>query len=262
MSIDNFKLQRGFPWGIAVVAGTIVLLGVSALMAYLYLKTGHAIFSVAEKVVQKAPEIAQNFKTGKITQTFRESIPHLASTQGDVLELAVARSDETFKRSDEKRIGWDYIYLGTTVAEIRAPVTFRYHLRLSETWRLASREQVCVVLAPQIRPSLPPAIHTTDMEKRAESGWARFDKNDKLDALEKSMSEQLEQRAMDSTRLALVRETCRQSVAEFVKRWLIREQHWGTNRFTAIGVVFPDEVAATSDRDLLQLHFEPTVRLN
>jgi len=260
---------KPFPWPTAIIASAIVILAALALTAFLKTcqrvdRTAEAIgdgVKVIGKAIEKAPEIASRFMTGQITHTFRESIPQITSTRGDVLELAVSRSDETFRRSDEKRIGWDWVYLGTTIAEIRVPVTFRYHLRLSDPWRLASRNQVCIVLAPRIRPSLPPAIHTDGMEKRAESGWARFDKNDQLAELEKDLTGLLEQRAVDPSHLSLVRESCRQSVAAFVRNWLIREDHWKTNRFTSVIVLFPDEAPVVSDQDLLQLQREPTLKL-
>jgi hypothetical protein len=251
--MEDPKPHKPFPWVTVIVAVTIIIITAFALVAYL--KTVREVRTIAS-------DVARNFKTGNITQTFRESIPRITSTQGDVLELAVSQSDESFKRSDEKWIGWDYIYLGTTVVEIRVPVTFRYHLRLSDAWRLASRDHVCVVLAPAIRPSLPPAIDTALMEKRAESGWARFDKNDKLDELEQSLTAMLEQRAMDTNHIRLVREACRQSVAEFVKRWLLREEQWRSDRFSVIVVVFPDEASVTSDQGLLQLPYPPTIKLD
>jgi hypothetical protein len=142
------------------------------------------------------------------------------------------------------------------------PVSFRYHLRLSDPWRLAARDQVCLVLAPSIRPTLPPAIHTDELERRAESGWARFDKNDQLDALERSMTPTLEQRAADPAHLQLVREACRQSVAAFVKKWLMREGQWRSDRFNSIVVLFPDEAAVSSDEGLSRLRREPTLRLD
>lgn len=266
MMQDN-NAQKPFPWAVTVIAVAVVIIAAFAL--YAYLKTGHAVkdsvdkgISLAGKAVDKVPEIARNFMTGRITETFRESIPEVTSTGGDVLELAVSKSDETFIRSDEKRIGWDYIYLGTTVVEIRAPVTYRYHLRLSDNWRLATRGNVCMVLAPAIRPSLPPAIHTEGMEKRAESGWARFDKNDQLAELEKSLTPTLERRATNATHLKLVREACRQSVAGFVKTWLMQKEQWRSDRFTAIIVVFPDEVQVSSDQDLLNFQHEPTVKMD
>ena len=258
--MESNQTRRPFPWGTAMIAAALVIIAVLALVVYL--RTARGVKDTMDRVINKVPEIARNFITGNITHTFRESIPQITSTQGDILELAVYRCDETFKRTDEKWAGWGWVYLGTTVAEIRVPVSFRYHLRLSDPWRLATRDQVCLVLAPRIRPSLPPAIHTAEMERRAESGWARFDKNDQLDELERSMTPTLEQRARDPAHVQLVREACRQSVAAFVKKWLMREGQWRSDRFTSVVVVFPDEASVSADQDLLQLRKEPTLKLD
>ena len=257
--MERNQTRKPFPWATAMIAAAVVIIAAFALFAYL--KTMRGVKDTADRAIRAGPEIARNFITGNITHTFRESIPHITSTQGDILELAVSRSDETFKRTDEKWAGWGWVYLGTTVAEIRVPVSFRYHLRLSDAWRLAAHDQVCLVMAPAIRPTLPPAIHTDEMERRAESGWARFDKNDQLDALERSMTPTLSQRARDSAHLKLVREACRQSVVGFVKKWLMREGQWRSDRFTSIVVLFPDEAAVSSDNDLSLLRHEPTLRL-
>ncbi|MCX6927973.1 MAG: hypothetical protein NT154_32905 [Verrucomicrobia bacterium] len=258
--MESSQTRKSFPWGTAMIAAAVVIIAAFALFAYL--KTTQGVKDSLDKVINKAPEIARNFITGNITHTFRESIPQITSTQGDILELAVYRCDETFKRTDEKWAGWGWVYLGTTVAEIRVPVSFRYHLRLSDSWRLAARNQVCTVLAPPIHPTLPPAIHTAEMERRAESGWARFDKQEQLDELERGMTPTLEQRARDPAHLQLVREACRQSVAGFVQKWLMREGQWRSDRFTSIVVLFPDEVTASSDEDLLRLPHQPTLRLD
>ncbi len=257
--MESNQTRHSFPWATAILAAAAVILAALALVAYL--KTARGVKETVDKVISTAPEVARNFITGRITQTFRESIPRITSTEGDVLELAVFRCDETFKRTDEKWAGWGWVYLGTTVAEIRVPVSFRYHLRLSDPWRLAARGQVCMVLAPPIRPSLPPAIHTAEMERRAESGWARFDKNEQLDALQRSMELSLAQRAADPAHLELVREACRHSVAVFVQKWLMREGQGKRDRFTSIVVVFPDEAKVNSDEDLLRFRHEPTLRL-
>ncbi len=139
--MDNNQTRKAFPWATAIIAAAVVILAALALVAYL--KTARGVKDTLDKVIGTAPEIARNFMTGNITTTFRESIPQISSTQGDVLELAVFRCDETFKRTDEKWAGWGWVYLGTTVAEIRVPVSFRYHLRLSDPWRLVARDQVC-----------------------------------------------------------------------------------------------------------------------
>ena len=49
--------------------------------------------------------------------------------------------------------------------------------------------------------------------------------------------------------MSLVRETCRNSVAEFVQLWLEREKQWGRKGFTAIQVKFADEAALKAYAD-------------
>ncbi|MFA6546575.1 MAG: hypothetical protein WCS99_19320, partial [Limisphaerales bacterium] len=102
----------------------------------------------------------------------------------------------------------------------------------------------CIVRAPAIRPSLPPAIHTDQMRKRSEAGWARFDAGEQMAELERSLTPRLTRHAADPRRLALVREECRKTVAEFVRDWLLREDHWRKDRFDSIKVVFADEQGA------------------
>ena len=86
------------------------------------------------------------------------------------------------------------------------------------------------------------------------------DKRDKLEALERSITATLETRAMDERHLALVREASRQSVAAFVKHWLMKEDHWREDRFTSIVVVFPDETDAASVEEWAPETYQPTLR--
>jgi hypothetical protein len=245
-----------FPWR------TLFLCVVLLVIALLAFKSCLGIGKIVEKTVETIPVIVERFKTGHITQTFRESIPEVSSTDGDVLEVATSRSNETFTRSDSKKVVWDAIYLGTTVSEIRVPAVFRYNINLSDAWRLAAKNNVCVVLAPAIRPSLPPAIQTDQMEKSKSSGWARFDKDDNLDVLERGITHELELRAGDADHIKLIREACRQSVAKFVRKWLMKESQWSNDRFSSIVVVFPDEVTINTDKELEQNTYEPTVKLD
>jgi hypothetical protein len=103
-------------------------------------------------------------------------------------------------------------------------------------------DHTCVVIAPSIRPSLPPAIHTDEMKKRTENGWARFNKEENLEELERSITPVLKDFARDPKHTDLVREQCRLTVAQFVKNWLLKEDQWAHNRFRAVQVFFPDEV--------------------
>ena len=135
------------------------------------------------------------------------------------------------------------------------PVTYRYHLRLADPWRLDVSGQSCIVVAPSIRPSLPPAIHTDRMEKRSDEGWARFNAREQMAGLEKSITPTLSTYAVDKKHIDLVREQCRRTVAEFVKTWLLKEDHWRTDRFHTIKVIFADETNAAPEQ------VAPTIQL-
>lgn len=242
----------------------IVILAVLALFAFLaFLWVGKRAYDetlsgggrAADYALRKAEAVAEKFMRGNITKTFIAAIPEIASTGAGNLELATSDQTETFRAEDEKSILWDKLYLGRTISEIRVPATYRYHLRLADPWRLDVNGQTCIVIAPIVRPSLPPAIHTERMEKKSEAGWGRFNAREQMTGLEKSMTPTLESYAADPRHLALVRDQCRLTVAEFVKNWLLKEDQWRSDRFHTIKVLFADETNAVPDR------VEPTLEL-
>ncbi len=187
--------------------------------------------------------LPERLTTTQLTETFRESVTAIASTEGDILELAVLETDETLSRSDTLRVLGDSVDLGTTISEIRVPVVYRYHLRLSEDWRLERDGGRLIVYAPALRPSLPPAVRTEAMEKRSTAGWLRFNAAENLAALERGLTPTLEARAGDARHLDLVRDKARASVAAFVRRWwLQRGDHPPSG--IILQIVFADEAAA------------------
>ena len=229
----------------------IVVLALSAVLAVLLIgrtarEGGRAAAGMVHELGERAVNIAAAFQTGTITSTFIAAIPAFAPDSGAKLELAAFNSTEILRSSDELRVAWDLIPLGTTVTEIRVPVTYRYHLRLDEPWRLEVQEQGCLVHAPSIRPTLPPAIHTGGIEKSSDSGWLRFNEDEQMEALEKSLTAALSERAADAVHLEMVRERCRLEVAEFVRSWLLMEDHWRDDRFRSVTVIFADETLPSS----------------
>ncbi|HYF33860.1 MAG TPA: hypothetical protein VD994_01110 [Prosthecobacter sp.] len=188
-------------------------------------------------------ELPARFVTQDLTQTFRQSITEITSNHGDVLEVAVMRTDETLTRHDAKSVFSNMLSLGTTTAEIRTPVVYRYHIKLSDPWCLRIEGTRCIVEAPALRPSLPPAIETQGMEKRSEAGWFRFNAAENLAQLEKDLTPTLQQRAWDKSHIDLVREPSRKSIAEFVQKWLLNQHDGSTDKLTSIVVLFPDETA-------------------
>lgn len=176
----------------------------------------------------------------QITETFRQEITRVTSSEGDVLELATMETSETMTKADSLTLFNDLVYLGTTESEIRVPVVYRFHLKLSDEWRLNVKDGRCIVIAPPIRPSLPPAIRTEGMEKKTEAGWLRFNAAENLNKLEKDITPTLENRAGSHVKIPGVRDNSRRSVAQFVRKWLLREAN-GSQAIKDIVVIFPDE---------------------
>lgn len=221
-------------WPLALVA--------LAVIAFLvYWTTLQKAEKTASATVDTAVALAKGFLTGNVTETFTSSIPEFDEKGSGNLELATYTVTETFQRSEERRILWDQFSLGTTLTEIRVPVTYRYHLRLDDEWNVRVAGSTCVVRAPEIRPSLPPAIHTDGMEKRAESDWLRFDAADRLEELERSITPRLNQLAGDPQHLEAVRERSRRTVEKFVRDWLLSQGEWKLDRVNTILVIFPGE---------------------
>lgn len=194
--------------------------------------------------------LGESLESRSVEETFREIVTRVISTEGEVLELATIETVETFTRSDSRSLFGDLLYLGTTISEIRVPVVYRYHLLLSEDWHLEIQEGECRVKAPAPRPSLPPAIRTDGMEKKSASGWLRFNAAENLAQLEKDLTPRLEQRAGDARHLDMAREANRQSVAAFVRKWMLQDHPERAN--LRIEVTFPDEPAGAKARPQVQ----------
>jgi hypothetical protein len=177
--------------------------------------------------------------TVSISNQFSEYLPTAGPSDG-ILETATCSVPETFTLTESGSL-FNVIPLGTTVSEIRVPAIYRYHIRLFDPWKLEAKGPICIVTAPNFEPSLPPAIITGQMEKSTSAGWLSFDAQANLDTLEQGITDELTRRAYDKTHRDYVREACRQSVAEFVKAWLMKEDDWRSDRFHRVVVIFPDD---------------------
>ncbi|MEE2948379.1 MAG: hypothetical protein VX392_08675 [Verrucomicrobiota bacterium] len=215
----------------------ILLIAVFVLGAFVYVM--NTVIRTPERIVESMEKLRQ----GNITETFTASLPKLETERGGLLELAKLTATETFRSSDELTYDfkWFEVDAGTTTTEIRVPVTYRYHLRMLDAWQLTVTNSVCVVHAPVIRPSQPPAIHTDRMEKSSDEGWARFNADEQMAKLEKAITPTLRDYAGDERHLGVVRENCRKTVSEFIQNWLLREGQWGEGRLRFVKVYFPGE---------------------
>ena len=180
------------------------------------------------------------FCESRITETFISALPSLSPELN--LEIAKTWQMESLEKSDTQRLLG--INFGTNTAQIKMPVTYRYHVRLQDPWTLNVRAKSVHVYAPTIRPSQPPAIHTEQMNVESKRGWGRLPPYELVDQLQHQLTPILSRYAEDPRRLQFIRETARLSVAQFVRLWLERESRWNRSRFTSIHVQFRDEKAA------------------
>ncbi len=187
------------------------------------------------------PWLFNPLNTAAIEKDFVASLPTIFRTPGGNLELAGVTATETFISSDTAKLfNWN-IPGATTTVIIKAPVIYRYHLALREKWDIKIIDNTCQIVAPELRPTLPPAIQSDQMEIKTIEGPLAFDGAEQQTKLLQSLTPQLEANAKDSTRLQLVREQARKTVAEFVHDWFLQRGEWGEKRIENINVFFRDE---------------------
>jgi hypothetical protein len=236
---------------------TVVLLALIAVGAFFILLRGlkQTAVETINATGSQTAKVLERFSEGSITRTFEESLPRLSSEPGGRLELAALNATETLTESNDLTTAWGNLHLGSTITEIKVPAMYRYYLRLHDAWKLDVSSNICVVYAPRIHPTLPPAIDTSQMEKRSSEGWGRFNATAQMDQLERDITPTLASYAGDKRHMDLVREECRKTVAQFVRDWLFREEQWRGDRLSGIKVIFPDEPA----NEVLSL--PPTIEL-
>ena len=183
--------------------------------------------------------LTEGFQKENITETFRQDLQEINDTGQGNLEVSIMKSTEHFRRSSSETIFWDLLDLGTTTTEIRVPATYRYHVKLSDEWKLDTEGQTVFVIAPALRPSLPVAFDTGGTYKSIDEGWARFNGYQQMAGLERNISFILNRNADHNKKL--VREQSRKTIERFVKHWLKRNDQWSKDGFTNVEVVFADE---------------------
>ena len=173
------------------------------------------------------------------TSVTATGLPVVMRSAGGLLEIATVTVFERFKREDTREF-WG-IPLGTTVSIIQAPVVYRYHIELAREWPIHIQGKTAVVRTAEMKPSLPVAFDTARMEKYTQAGWARFNKDENLGQLERSITPELKTRSQNPAIRKLAMEAGRKTVAEFVTTWLLKEQGWKRDPEHRVIVLFPGE---------------------
>jgi len=179
----------------------------------------------------------------KIKTDLLAGIPTIFRTPGGNLELAGLTATETFMSSDTARLPFFNFNIpgATTTVIITAPVVYRYHVQVLDKWDIDIVDNICYIYAPELRPTLPPAIQSENMQIKTFEGPLAFDGAEQQAKLLQSLTPQLETLAKDSTRIKFIREDARKTVAEFIQAWLLQRGDWGEKKIENIKVFFRGE---------------------
>ena len=164
----------------------------------------------------------------------------LMRTPGGLLEVSSMRMTEQF----DKRFVYEVLGLevGETVAHVRVPATYRYHIQLAPLWKIERTDDVFRVVTPPVKPSLPVAVDLAQLEQDEGGTWllVPFNANEDREALMRELTGKLAQKAASPAYLALQREDARKTVTEFVEKWLVTQEPWKAAKQPRIEVVFSD----------------------
>ena len=171
------------------------------------------------------------------TSTTGEAV--VMRTEGGRLEVSTVDQPEVFEASQDHTILG--VPVGRTVARIKVPARYRYHIDLAPQWEILLRDGSFIVVASPAQPSLPVAIDTARMQKESFGAWSVFTGAAELDALERSITRTLAAKAASPSALTTQREAARRTVTEFVAAWLVTQPRWQGATSHQVRVLFADE---------------------
>ncbi|MDB5843883.1 MAG: hypothetical protein JWP79_1193 [Polaromonas sp.] len=165
---------------------------------------------------------------------------HVIRTKGGLLQVSSLQATETFQATTDHKI-FAIFSLGSTTTQIRVPAVYHYHIELAPEWQVTLRNKTFLVIAPRVQPTLPVAIDTARLESFSAGAWSFFTGPSEREKLQKSITQALALRASQPAYIDFQRESARETVREFVAKWLFAQPRWNAGTGYAIKVFFSDE---------------------
>ena len=160
-------------------------------------------------------------------------------TPGGLLEVSRITAEERFdSTTDHTVLG---VPVGRTVAQVRVPAVYRYHIPLAQEWSIRLAGNALIVVAPPVQPTLPVAIDTGRLEAFSSGLWSPITGSDAVASLQKSMTNRLGERAASQQLVLMQREAARHTVGEFVQKWVVEQSPWKGLKAPTVFVFFEDE---------------------
>lgn len=170
-------------------------------------------------------------------------------TPGGLLEVSTITAEERFDSTTNHTVLG--VLIGQTVAQIRVPAVYRYHIPLAKVWTLRSTGETLLVIAPPVQPSLPVAIDTAKLEGFSSGIWSPITGADSIFTLQKSITQTLAKKAGSSELMLLQREAARKTITEFVQKWVVEQPRWKGIKTPVVLAFFSDEPLGTNTAPLL-----------
>ena len=160
-------------------------------------------------------------------------------TPGGLLEVSKIAAEERFDSTTSHTVLG--VPMGRTVAQVRVPTVYRYHIPLAKDWSILLSGSNLIVVAPPVQPSLPVAIDTGKLESFSSGLWSPITGANAVDSLQRSITAKLGEKAVSQQLILLQRESARQTVGEFVQKWVADQSRWKGLEPPAVFVFFADE---------------------
>lgn len=226
------------PFALAAVAIVAIL---TAAGVYVFRSLLRAPAELAEQtrgMAEEARRVAAAFRTGTLVTRFASEATRLNGAAR--LQFAELLQSETFERTDTGALFWGQLQLPDVIVEARAPVTYTYYVDLEKPWAFRRlTDGVLETSAPAIEFNAP-AVDPSSIRYVVRKGSVLRDEAAVLERLQQGLTELSRERARQH--VALVRDTGRVKIAEFVERWL-RERFEDGGGYR-VRVSFADEPSA------------------
>jgi hypothetical protein len=160
-------------------------------------------------------------------------------TPGGLLEVSTITAEERFDSSTNHTVLG--VPLGRTVAQVRVPTVYRYHIPLAKEWSIRATGNALIVVAPPVRPTLPVAIDTGKLESFSSGLWSPITGPDAVASLQKSITARLGEKAASPQLILMQREAARLTIGEFVQKWVVSQERWKGLKTPLVFVFFEDE---------------------
>ena len=191
----------------------------------------------------------QLWSSPRTTQTVASTSLLVMRTPGGLLEVSAIKSVEQFDSTTDHTIYG--VPVGKTIAQIRVPAVYRYHIPLARQWSIKQTGNALLVIAPAVIPSQPVAIDTAKLESFSSGNWSPFVGTKEIALLQKSITPTLATKASQASMVSLQREMARTTVSEFIRKWVVQQPQWMGAKTPAVLVFFEDEALGRSAAPLL-----------